>query len=321
MKGVSHGLKISKNRLKLIKCFKKENDLSRLNYHHLAYFWHVAKLGNLTKAAEQLHVSQSALSSQIAQLEHTMDVQLFLRQGRKLVLTEIGQSTYSYAEEIFRKGAELESLLQQGGQAEKWAVKIGMLATMSRNFIESFVEPLIQQPNIKYSLHARGQARLLTELANHQLDIVLSNIDVGGSDNNLWHCQLLARQPVAIIGQPGLGLEPVFSAEYARQNWILPDEDSPIRSAFDGFCALHQFKPSIVAEVDDMAMLRLLARDSNAIAVMPEVVVKDELKSGKLKRYLVLPNIYEHFYAITVQKHAPNRIIGELVLNALNPVR
>lgn len=295
--------------------------MSCLNYHHLAYFWHVAKLGNLTKAAEQLHVSQSALSSQIAQLEHTMDVQLFMRQGRKLVLTEIGQTTFSYADEIFRKGAELESLLQHGDQAEKRSVRIGMLATMSRNFIESFIEPLIQQPHIKYSLHARGQARLLTELANYQLDVVLSNIDVGGSDDNLWHCQLIARQPVAIIGHPGLGLDAVFSAQYAQQNWILPDEDSPIRSAFDGFCALHQFKPRIVAEADDMAMLRLLTRDSQAIAVMPEVVVKDELKSGKLQRYLVLPNIYEHFYAITVQKHVPNRVIGELLLNALNPDR
>lgn len=295
--------------------------MSRLNYHHLAYFWHVAKLGNLTKAAEQLHVSQSALSSQISQLEHTMGVQLFLRQGRKLVLTEIGQTTFSYAEEIFRKGSELESLLQHGEPAEKRAVRIGMLATMSRNFIESFVEPLIQQPNIKYSLHARGQARLLTELANHQLDIALSNIDVGGSDNNLWHCQLLARQPVAIIGHPGLGLAPAFSHDYAQQNWILPDEDSPIRSAFDGFCALHQFKPRIVAEADDMAMLRLLTRDSNAIAVIPEVVVKDELQSGKLKRYLVLPNIYENFYAVTVQRHFPNQIVGDLLLDALKTHR
>lgn len=292
--------------------------MNRLNYHHLAYFWQVARLGNLTKAAEQIHVSQSALSSQIAQLEHTMGVQLFLRQGRKLVLTEIGQKTFSYAEEIFRKGSELESLLLQGEQAQNRTIKIGMLATMSRNFIESFVEPLIHQPNIKYSLHARGQAQLLNELANHQLDIALSNIDVSGSDNNLWHCQLLARQPVSIIGHPGLALNSVFSSDYAGQNWILPVEESPIRSAFDGFCALHQFKPRIVAEADDMAMMRLLARASDALTVMPEVVVKDELNSGKLQRYMILPNIYEHFYAVTVQRHLPNQIVGDLLLNIMN---
>ncbi|QZA82343.1 LysR family transcriptional regulator [Deefgea piscis] len=292
--------------------------MSKLNYHHLNYFWQVAKEGNLTKAAERLHVSQSALSSQIAQLEHNMGVQLFARQGRRLILTEIGQTTFSYADEIFRKGGELESLLLTGENTQQRTIKIGMLATMSRNFIESFIEPLIQQGNSKYSLHARGQARLLNELANHQLDIVLSNIDVSGSDDNLWKCQLLARQPVAIIGQPTLALGAIFSADYAAQDWILPVDESPIRSAFDAFCALHQFQPKIVAEADDMAMMRLLARDSNALTVMPEVVVKDELKLGKLHRYMILPNVYEHFYAITVQRHLPNQIVGDLILNVIN---
>lgn len=291
--------------------------MSKLNYHHLAYFWQVAKQGNLTKAAERLHVSQSALSSQIAQLEHTMGVALFLRQGRKLVLTEIGQTTFSYADDIFRKGSELEALLLQGVQAQHRSVKIGMLATMSRNFIEGFVEPLINQPNIKYSLYARGQDRLLNELANHQIDIALTNIEVSGGDDKLWRCQLLARQPIAIIGQANLGMNEQFSSGYAKQKWILPIEDSPIRSAFDGFCALHQFQPDIVAEADDMAMLRLLARDSNAIAVMPEVVVKDELKSGKLVSYMRLPNVFENFYAVTVQRHLPNEVINELLLNGI----
>jgi LysR family transcriptional activator of nhaA len=291
--------------------------MGKLNYHHLGYFWQVAKQGNLTKAAERLHVSQSALSAQIAQLEHNMGVELFSRQGRKLVLTQIGQTTFSYADEIFRKGSELEALLLQGVQAQSLSIKIGMLATMSRNFIESFVEPLINKPNTKYSLRARGQAHLLNELANHQIDIALTNIEVNGVDEKLWRCQLLARQPIAIIGPPSLGLGSSFSADYAAQNWILPIEDSPIRSAFDGFCAIHEFTPNIVAEADDMAMLRLLARDSNAIAVMPEVVVKDELRSGKLTSYMRLTNVFENFYAVTIPRHLPNEAINELMRNAI----
>lgn len=291
--------------------------MSKLNYHHLNYFWQVAKQGNLTKAAERLHVSQSALSSQIAQLEHNMGVELFSRKGRKLVLTDIGHTTFSYADEIFRKGSELEALLLQGVQAKDQVIKIGMLATMSRNFIEGFVEPLINKPDTKYSLYARGQAPLLNALANHQIDIALTNIEVNGVDNQLWQCQLLARQPIAVIGRPRLGLDDTFSVAYATQDWILPIEDSPIRSAFDGFCATHQFKPNIVAEADDMAMLRLLTRDTDAIAVMPEVVVKDELKSGKLTSYMRLPNVFEYFYAVTVQRYLPNKVINELILNAI----
>lgn len=291
--------------------------MNKLNYHHLHYFWQVAKQGNLTKAAERLHVSQSALSSQITQLEHNMGVALFSRQGRKLVLTDIGHTTFSYADDIFRKGSELEALLLQGVAAKNQSVKIGMLATMSRNFIEGFVAPLINKPNTKYSLYARGQDRLLNELANHQIDIALTNIEVSGVDNQLWQCQLLARQPIAVIGTPNLGLGDTFSSDYASQSWILPVEDSPIRSAFDGFCAIHQFKPNIAAEADDMAMLRLLTRATNAIAVMPEVVVKDELKSGRLTSYMRLPNVYEYFYAVTVKRHLPNEVISELMLNAI----
>jgi len=287
--------------------------MSRLNYHHLYYFWRVAKQGNLTQAANNLHVSQSALSLQIKQLEEVMNVRLFTRKGRKLVLTEVGIQAFSYAEEIFKKGEELESLLTLGIQSEQPVIRIGMLSTMSRNFIESFIEPILRKPNIKYILHARGQTNLLNALADHQLDLALTNIEVRGTSKQIWQCRLLARQPIAIIGPPGLDLKPEFSDQYQYQRWVLPVNDSPIRSAFDGFCAQYQFKPNVVAEADDMAMLRLLARDAGALAVMPGVVVKDELKSGELLEYMVLPNIFENFFAVSVNRHLPNPIVTELL--------
>ncbi len=291
--------------------------MGRLNYHHLGYFWQVAKEGNLTKAAANLHVSQSALSSQIMQLESTMGVALFLREGRKLILTEIGRQTFSYADDIFKKGEELESLLIQGLKPESVTIKIGMLSTMSRNFIESFIEPLLQKDKTKYVLNARGQTNLLNSLANHQFDLVLTNIEVHGTEKQLWQCQLLARQPIAIIGPPHLDLSDTFSDEYKLQRWVLPVSESPIRAGFDSFCSLHQFQPDIIAEADDMAMLRLLARDTGAIAVMPEVVVKDELKQGKLVSYLTLPNVYENFYVVTIKRQYGNALINELIRNAM----
>jgi len=289
--------------------------MSRLNYHHLYYFWCVARQGNLTQTANNLHVSQSALSLQIKQLEQAMNVILFTRKNRSLTLTEVGLQVFSYADEIFKKGEELESLLTMGIQPERPVIRIGMLSTMSRNFIESFIEPILRKPNIKYILHARGQTNLLNALADHQLDLALTNIEVRGTSKQIWQCSLLARQPIAIIGPAGLGLGPEFSELYEKQRWVLPVNDSPIRSAFDGFCAQYQFKPNVVAEADDMAMLRLLARDADALAVMPGVVVKDELKRGELLEYMVLPNIFENFYAVSVSRHLANPIVIEL-LNA-----
>jgi len=134
-----------------------------------------------------------------------------------------------------------------------------------------------------------------------------------GGDKDFLQCQLLARQPVSIIGHPGLKLGKTFSKKYKELPWILPANDMPIRAAFDAFCAQHQFKPLVVAEADDMAMLRLLARDSDALTILPKVVVKDELASKKLVNYLRLPNVYENFYAVTVKRQYRHGLTNELL--------
>lgn len=291
--------------------------MSRLNYHHLFYFWQVAKQGNLTKTANSLHISQSALSTQIRQLEDSMGVALFIREGRQLKLTESGCQALGYAEEIFKRGEELESLLLKGIQPNLLSIRIGVLTTMSRNFIENFIDPLIGKPNTRFMLHARGQMNLLNALANHEFDLALTNVQVLGTNKELWQCQLLARQPVSIVGPAELNLQQAFPIGYHQHEWVVPVTDSPIRSAFDSFCAQHQFKPTIVAESDDMAMLRLLARDTGALAVIPDVVVKDELKQGTLINYLTLPNVYENFYAVTVKRHIQNALVSELINNAI----
>lgn len=289
--------------------------MSRLNYHHLNYFWQVAKVGNLTKTAEMLHVSQSALSSQIKQLEESIGSQLFTRENRKLVLTDVGKTTFSYAESIFKLGNELENILNHGAQTEHQTLSIGMLSTMSRNFVEAFIAPLMNNPKVKLVISARGQANLLNELANHELDLILTNIEVRGSTKQSWQCQLLTKQPICVIGHPGLSLTQDFNQAYQDVDWILPLSNTPIRAAFDGLCAQYQFQPSIIGEADDMAMLRLLTRDTKAVAVMPSVVVKDEVANGNLKVYATLPNIYENFYVVTVQKHMSNKLVTELISN------
>jgi LysR family transcriptional activator of nhaA len=287
--------------------------MSRLNYHHLQYFWHVVKVGNLTKAAEKLHISQSALSSQIRQLEVSLDCDLFLRQGRKLVLTEFGNVAFSYADSIFTKGLELESLLRKGIEPESQTLRVGVLSTMSRNFIESFVEPILNHPMFKLEIISSGQTNLLKSLSNHEIDLALTNIEVRGNADQLWECILLDHQPISVIGPSGMELKPEFSNKYADFHWVLPHMDNPIRAAFDGLCALHQIEPNVIAETNDMAMLRLLARDAAAFTVMPEVVVKDELKNGVLKSYAQLNGVFENFYAVTIKKHFRKLEINNLV--------
>ncbi|RUO50599.1 LysR family transcriptional regulator [Pseudidiomarina aquimaris] len=291
--------------------------MNRLNYHHLYYFWRVAKQGNLTATAEKLAISQSALSAQINQLEHSIGQPLFAREGRQLVLTELGHTVLNYAEDIFQRGEELQQLLKRGVITLP-SLRIGMLSSMSRNFIESFIEPLLgdnaHAKQASFRLLARPQPELLDLLAQHQIDVVLTNREVSLSDDIAWQSQLLSRQALSVIAPATrTDLPNHIDPAYRRQRWVVPGSASPLRAAFEGFCTQHQLEPEIIAEVDDMAMLRLLARDSGALAAMPAVVVRDELQSGVLSKRFDLPNAFENFYAVTLQRKFQHPLLSELL--------
>jgi LysR family transcriptional regulator, transcriptional activator of nhaA len=304
--------------------------MSRLNYHHLYYFWKVATLGHLTQAAEALHVSQSALSAQIRQFEHTMGVELFTRSGRRLMLTDTGRQVLRYAQDIFRTGEELESILLRGASQHTQQLAIGVLTNLSRNFTERFIQPLLANEQVSLSLVTGDMNRLLEGLSRHELDLALTNRAVV-SDSNVsplaessitagpsWQSQLVARQQLAIVGPGGQAPKKPFPHGYGKVTWVLPGRGSAIRSAFESLCATWQYQPVVRAEADDMAMLRLLARDSGSLAVLPPVVVKDEIEQGVLDQYQMLPQAYENFYAITIaRKYVPEALLALLQQNAV----
>ncbi len=278
--------------------------MSRLNYHHLHYFWAVAKEGNLTRAASRLHVSQSALSVQIRQLEEQLGQALFERRGRTLQPTEAGRLAMSYAESIFAAGAEMVALLREGRRENRHVLRIGAVSTLSRNFQENFVRPLLERDDVELVLQSGGLAELLGRLRVHTLDVVLSNRRVHGTTEEPWRCRRIARQPVSLVGRPRPKRRAFrFPEELAEVPLLLPGPDHDIRAGFDLMCEQRGLRYRLRAEVDDMAMLRLLARDSDSVALLPTVVVQDELRGGRLVEYAVVPELSETFYAITVRRH------------------
>jgi LysR family transcriptional regulator, transcriptional activator of nhaA len=288
--------------------------LPSLNYHHLQYFWAVAREGNLTRAARRLHVSQSALSTQIRQLEDQLGQDLFERTGRRLVLTEAGRLALSYADQIFSSGMELLSLFREGRRTPREVIRIGAVGTLSRNFQDSFLKPLLMQPEVKLVLHSGSLNELLGRLANHALDLVLSNTSVQADSANAWRCQRIARQPVSVIGRMPLEAEGFnFPEDLSHWPLLLPGASSGMRSAIDVLAEKANLKLNVVAEVDDMAMLRLLARELDALALLPSVVVRDELRAGTLREYCVVPGLYEDFHAITVKRHFQHPLVNALL--------
>lgn len=286
--------------------------MTQLNFHHLRYFWAVAKEGNLTRAAKQLHVSQSALSAQIKQLESDLGQRLFLRTGRTLTLTEAGRLALSYAEGIFASGNELLEVLREGRREERQVLRIGAVATTSRNFQENFIRPLLDRTDVDLVLVSASLPELLSRLRVHSLDLVLCNQRVHASATEPWRCRRIARQPVSLVGRPSS--RPFrFPDDLSHVPLVLPGRDNEMRTAFDLRCEQLGIRPRIRAEVDDMALLRLLARDSDSIALMPTVVAQDELGSGRLVELAVVPDLYENFYGVTVQRRYEPPLVGQLL--------
>lgn len=284
---------------------------ARLNYHHLQYFWEVARDGNLTRTARRLRVSQSALSAQIRQLEDALGEALFAREGRALRLTEAGRLALRYADDIFAAGGELVAVMRDGRRREH-VLRVGAVATLSRNFQESFVKPLLSQADVALRLQSGSLDELLARLAAHALDVVLSNRPAQRDEAHPWRCRRLARQMVSLVGHRRA--RPLrFPEDAAGLPMLLPSADSEVRTAFDALCAERGVEVRVVAEVDDMAMMRLLARDADAVALLPSVVVRDELSSGALQEHCVVPGLYESFYAITVERRFQHPLLRGLL--------
>ncbi|MDE2294976.1 MAG: LysR family transcriptional regulator [Gammaproteobacteria bacterium] len=299
--------------------------MKQLNFRHLLYFWHVAKSGHLTRAARDLRVSQSALSAQIRHLEGYFGKALFDRVGRRLTLTDFGETVLGYADGIFGLGQELVATVRGGMGQRVQQLRVGAVATLSRNFVDNLLRPILVEPRIRLSLESGTLEELLGRLQVHNLDVVFSNRPVVADSGRPWRCVRIDRQSVCLVGPPRPGTARFrLPVDVAGQRFVVPGPSSDIRSQFDAWCEKRKLRIEVAAEVDDMAMLRLLARDSGAITVLPEVVVQDELRDGRLYRYCSIPGVFENFYAITAQRRHPSPILQRLLGHpaaAESPVR
>ena len=282
-----------------------------MNYHHLSYFRAVAREGTLTRAAQQLRIAPSALSTQIRQLEDQFNTPLFTREGRGLQLTEAGRVALAYADRIFAEGSELEALLLNGRAAAS-PLRVGAVATLSRNFQRSFVRPLIRDAATRLRLSSGSLPELLGLLEAHELDVVLANRPAEGDDAAQFRSHRLARQPVSIVSSSP---PPRFRypADLHGRAMILPGSAHALRSEFDARCERAGIRPLVVAEVDDMATLRLIALDSTALVLVPSVVVRDELREGSLAEVHRLRSISEQFFAITVDRRFVHPLLPGLL--------
>lgn len=289
--------------------------MTQLNYHHLRYFHAIVREGTLTAAAARLNVSQSSLSVQLKQLEENLECSLFDRMHKTLHLTEEGQMVFDYAETIFKTGDEMLATLQNRSDKFKEVLRVGAVATLSKNFQLSFLRPVIDDDSVEVVITSASMAELLGQLKGHTIDMVLSNRPAKRDGGNAWHSKLVDKQVVSLIGpkqyRKRRGFR--FPEDLADVPMVLPSTESDIRIHFDTLMAQYGVRPLIAAEADDMAMLRLLAREINGISLLPPVVVRDELEGKHLYDLHQIPELNEHFYAITVERKFPSPLLKALL--------
>lgn len=283
------------------------------NYKHLHHFWAVAHEGSLGRAAERLHLSRSVLSVQIRKLEERLGHALFERRGRRLHLTEAGRIALDHADAIFAAGDELVATLAQSDGVRR-ALRIGALSTLSRNFQIGFLRPVLGRSDIEVILRSGGAGELMRALESLQLDVVLVNQAPQADAVTPFVTHRVAEQPLSLVGTadtvtPGMDIADLLRVHAV----ILPTPENNLRVAFDALVDRLGIRPRIAAEIDDMAMIRLMAREGLGLALVPPIVIKDELASGMLVEAARVPDVTETFYAVTVARRFPNPLVRELL--------
>lgn len=276
-----------------------------LNYHHLLYFWLVAREGGLVPAGRILRLSQPTLSEQIRKLERSLGEQLFERRGRRLVLTEVGRVAYRYADEIFGIGSELLDAVRGRATGRGIRLTVGVVDAVPKLLVRHMLDPAVRLP-MPVTLICREDRieRLMVELANHAVDVVISDSPAPPGSPARAYNHMLGESGVTLLGARGLAapLRRGFPASLEEAPLLLPLADNGLRRAIDGWFAGLGIRPRVVAEAEDSALLAAFAADGMGLVFAPTVVADVVGKRYGLVRVAEVEGIRERYYAISCER-------------------
>lgn len=276
-----------------------------LNYHHLLYFWMVAREGGLAPAGQILRLSQSALSGQIKTLEDALGHPLFERRGRKLELTETGHVVYRYADQIFNLGRELLDTVS--GRATKHTPKlvVGIADVVPKLLVRQLLAPALHQPEplALVCLEDRFD-RLLAALANHAVDVVIADAQVPPESPVRAFNHLLGESTMTFVAPPSAApmLQRRFPKSLEGSPVLLPLTGSTLRRNLDAWFDTHDVRPQIVAEAEDSALLKAFAADGMGGMFVPTVIADVVAKRYGVTPVAELEQVRERYYAISAER-------------------
>ncbi len=276
-----------------------------LNYHHLLYFFTVAREGGVARAAKRLHLSQSAVSAQLRTFQRNLGQTLLQRDGRGVALTEMGRVAYRYAEEIFGLGRELGDAMRGRPTGTPSQLIVGVADVIPKLVAYELLSPALALPEpVQLICREDRPERLLAELALHNLDVVLSDGPIGPGVNVRAFNHLLGECGTVVVGAPALArrFRPGFPGSLDQAPLLMPAAGTVLRRSLDGWLDQHGLRPHVAGEFEDSALIKTFAQAGAGLTLVPEVIEAEVARQYQLRRVGRLTEVRERYYAISVER-------------------
>lgn len=287
-----------------------------LNYHHLQYFWMVAKHGSITQASKVLRLAHPTISGQIHRLEEVLGTKLFMRKGRNLVLTDSGRTAFRYADEIFSLGQEFQDALKGQASKQQMRLVVGVSDVLAKSVVHRILEPAFElQDTVRVICREdRSVDAFMGDLAAHTVDVVLSDAPAGPGTPVRAYSHPLGDCGTSFLASPRLArsCRRGFPRSLDGRPVLVPGDDSTFRRALNEWFASRDLHPQIIAELDDLALALVLGEAGLGIFAAPDVVVDEIRRRYKVQLVGRAKDIRQRFYAISVERKVKNPAVAAI---------
>lgn len=291
-----------------------------LNYHHLLYFWAVARYGSVVRASAELRLAQPTISGQVRRLEIVLGEKLFDRVGRHLVLTDVGQTVFRYADQIFSLGQELMGTLRGRPPAGPVRLTVGVADALPKVLVQRLLEPAfhIGHPIQLVCREDRVVEDFLGALAGQELDMVLADRPLGPGikahafNHLLGDCgtTFLATAKLARTCRAG------FPRSLDGVPFLLPAGHATIRRALEHWFETTRVRPLVVAEFDDSALLYGFGASGKGVFPAPTAFEAELRRLHHVEVVGQVKKLRQQFYAISVDRRIENPAVMAIINGA-----
>ena len=281
----------------------------RINLKHLRYFWAVASHGSITKASQALHLTPQTISGQLRDLEESIGEKLFGREGRNLVLTDTGRMVFSYADEMFQLGIELQDVLDGQTFGIKITVKFGVAMIVPKLLAYRVLEPVLQMnESTNLICHEAPLVDLLADMSIHKLDAVLSDCPINPSLNIRAYNHPLGGSGITFFSVPehAKKLQKNFPQNLHDFPFLMPSKSSSLRMNLENWFDQHAIKPRVVAEFEDRALMKAFGERGTGVFTSPQTMEEDVLEKYGVRVIGRTDEVQENFYLISPERRIRN---------------